>query len=223
METTLHRQLKQHYAASDSETEVVVGSYRIDAVRDRELIEVQCASLSAIRAKAHRLLEHHRLRIVKPVVLRTRIRRIRTPGGQVTSCRLSPKRGNILDIFDDLIYFTRVFPHPNLVLEVPMVHACQTRVPPKRRCRRAADYDVHDVELESIDHRYDFRRPADLLSVIPWPRQREPVSTEDLARAIDRPRWYAQKAAYVLRHVGAIEPHSRTRAGILYRPARAAA
>lgn len=219
METTLHRQLKRHYAACDSDTEVVIGSYRIDAIRDEELIEIQCASLSAIRVKASRLLEHHRLRIVKPVILRTRIRRAKTPGGKVTSCRLSPKRGSILDIFDDLIYFTRVFPHPNLVLEIPMVHVCQTRLPAKRR---RVDYRVHDVELESIDHRYEFHEPADLLSVIPWPRGAQRLSTEGLAQAIDRPRWYAQKTAYVLRHVGAIEANGRTRAGIHYRPARAA-
>ena len=224
METSLHRQLKRHYAESDAETEVLVGDYRIDAVRDGELIEIQCASLAAIRAKANRLLERHRVRVVKPVVLRTRIRRMKAAGGKVTSGRLSPKRGSILDIFDDLIYFTRVFPHPNLVLEVPMVHVSQTRLPAKRR-RRGIDYRVHDVELEAIDRCFQFQWPADLLAVIPWPRGAARITTEDLARAIDRPRWYAQKTAYVLRHVGAIEPDGRSRAGIHYRrrPAAAAA
>ena len=50
METTLHRQLKQSYASSDGETEVTLGSFRIDAIRDDELIEIQCASLSALRS-----------------------------------------------------------------------------------------------------------------------------------------------------------------------------
>lgn len=223
METSLHRQLKQHYAASESDTEVVVGSYRIDAIREDELVEIQCASLAAIRAKASSLLPQHRLRIVKPVILRTRIRRMARVGGRVTSCRLSPRRGSILDIFDDLIYFTRVFPHRNLVIEVPMVHVCETRLPAKKRRRgRRADYQVHDVELESIGECYEFRDSLDLLSVVPWPVQADRVSTEDLAKAIDRPRWYAQKTAYVLRHIGAIEPNGRSRTGIHYRPARAA-
>ena len=51
METTLHQQLKRRYAQDDDSTEVVLGKYRIDAIRDDELIEVQCASLSAIRDK----------------------------------------------------------------------------------------------------------------------------------------------------------------------------
>ncbi len=35
--------------------------------------------------------------------------------------RLSPKRGTILDLFDDLVHFMRVFPHKRLTLEVPLV------------------------------------------------------------------------------------------------------
>jgi len=117
METTLHHQLKQHYAPDGLNTEVALGRYRIDAVRDDELIEVQCASLSAIRDKCRDLLQRHPLRVVKPVVMRTRIAKIKKPGGPVTSRRLSPKRGNPLDIFEELIYFTRVFPHDNLTIE----------------------------------------------------------------------------------------------------------
>ena len=119
METTLHQQLKRCYAQDDASTEVVMGRYRIDAIRDDELIEVQCASLSAIRDKCQNLLKRHQLRVVKPVIMRTRIAKSRKAGGPITSRRLSPKRGNPLDVFDELIYFTRVFPHPNLVIEVP--------------------------------------------------------------------------------------------------------
>ena len=57
METTLHQQLKRCYAQDDDSTEVVLGQYRIDAIRDDELIEVQCASLSAIRDKCRNLLK----------------------------------------------------------------------------------------------------------------------------------------------------------------------
>ena len=48
MESSLHQQLKEHYADT-GKTEVRLGDYRIDAIRDGELIEIQCASLSAIR------------------------------------------------------------------------------------------------------------------------------------------------------------------------------
>ena len=259
METSLHRQLKHRYAGRPSDVEVTVGRYRIDAVRDDELIEVQCASLSAIRDKIRALLERHRVRVVKPVVTRTRIRRLKKSGGPVASRRMSPKRGAAVDVFEDLIYFTRLFPHPNLTIEVVSVQVEQTRVPARRRRRWHADYRVEDVALEEVLGSVEIRQPADLLSLIPWQGSHPPdgrpsrdsgsttrnrkvtraeAMTRDsdvtpdtdvardsdvswdtarLAELIERPRWFAQKVAYVLRHTGAVDVAGRGRAGITYR------
>ena len=68
METSLHRQLKAHYAAKAGQQEVVCGDYRIDAVRRGQLIEIQHGSLAAIRNKIARLLEDNRVKVVKPIV-----------------------------------------------------------------------------------------------------------------------------------------------------------
>lgn len=220
METTLHRQLKLRYAADPSQTEVTIGRYRIDALRGDELIEIQCASLAAIRDKCQQLLRRHRLRVVKPVVLRTRIAKVKRAAGKVTSRRMSPRRGSVLDLFDELIYFTRVFPHPNLTIDVPLVHVEQTRGPAGRRRRRwHKDYRVHDVALERVEATMELQAPADLLRLIALPPDTESFDTSDLARALDRPRWHAQQIAYVLRNTGAIDSTGRTRAGITYRRA----
>ena len=220
METSLHRQLKRAYAADESQVEVLLGRYRIDAIRDDELIEIQCASLAAIREKSRALLQRYRVRIVKPVIERTRILKRKKQDGAIVSRRLSPKRGSVLDVFDELIYFTRLFPHPNLTIEVPLVHVQQTRVPhPRRRRRWHKDYRVQDVELESIGQRYELSRPADLLDLLGVGCRLNAFNTADLAKAIGRPRLVAQKVAYVLKHTGAIEASGRTRSGIHYRPA----
>ena len=221
METSLHQQLKQCYAQEDGNTEVVMGNYRIDAIRDDELIEVQCASLSAIRDKCQNLLKRHQLRVVKPIVLRTRIAKAKTAESAITSRRMSPKRGSILDLFDELIYFTRVFPHKNLTLEVPLIHVEQLRIPDKRKRRRRwhKEHKVVDVKLESIESTQEFREAADLLKLIDLPDSVDDFNTVDLAEAIDRPRWNAQHIAYVLRKTGAIEQTSRKRTGIIYRRA----
>ncbi|QDT11359.1 hypothetical protein [Planctomycetes bacterium K23_9] len=219
METSLHQQLKRCYAGTEANTEVTMGKYRIDAVRDDELIEVQCASLSAIRDKSQKLLKRHKLRVVKPVISRTRIIKVNSKAGPVVSRRMSPKRGCVMELFEELIYFTRVFPHPNLTLEVPMVCVEQTRMPRKgRRRRRQPNYKVVDTSLDSISETFEFREPADLLALIPWKRRPESFDTADIARAIDRPRWVAQQIAYVLRHTGAINEVSRRRSGIVYEP-----
>lgn len=220
METTLHRQLKRCYADDDSCIEVVMGRYRIDALRDGELIEVQCASLSAIRDKCRNLLKRHSLRVVKPLILRTRIAKTKKPGGPIVSRRLSPKRGCLLDLFDELIYFTRVFPHQNLTVEVPLLHVLQVRVPAKKRRRRwHKDYKVADVCLESIEGTVELREASDLLKLIDFPVDDNSFNTADLANAIGRPRWTAQQIAYVLRKTGAIQSAGRNRAGIIYEKA----
>lgn len=221
METSLHQQLKHHYAGSQRQTEVALGSYRIDAIRDDELIEIQCASLSAIRDKTVELLKRHRLRIVKPIAIRTRILKSKTKTSKITSRRLSPKRGSTLEIFEELIYFTRVFPHENLTIEVPLVHVQQHRIPAHKRRRRrwGKDYQVADVHLESIGESLELRNPSDLLELAGIPPHLAEFNTADLAKILDRPRWVAQKVAYVLRHTNAIQPDGRNRSGIIYRAA----
>jgi hypothetical protein len=176
--------------------------------------------LSAIRRKCHDLLSRHSLRVVKPVIIRTRIAKAKKSGGPVTSRRLSPKRGSVLDIFDELIYFIRVFPNPNLILEVPLVHVEQLRVPSKKRRRRwQRDFRVQDVKLEAIEATVVLREPAHLFELVGLPDELETFNTLDIARATDRPRWVAQQIAYVLRKTGAIEPVERKRSGIVYRRA----
>jgi len=57
-------------------------------------------------------------------------------GGEVLGRRLSPKRGQIVDLFDELVHFTRAFPHRRLTLEVPLVEVEERRYPGHGRRRR---------------------------------------------------------------------------------------
>ena len=80
METTLHQQLKAVYCDDPAHREVVVDGYRIDAVVDDELIEVQQAGLAAIRDKVRDLLGSHHVRVVKPLCARKVLIRRKRPG-----------------------------------------------------------------------------------------------------------------------------------------------
>ena len=111
METSLHRQLKSIYAASGDKQEVACDGYRIDAICRGQLIEVQHGSLAAIRDKIAVLLEKHRVKVVKPLVARKLLIKQDERQGKVLSRRYSPKRGQLLDLFDELVYFVNVFPH----------------------------------------------------------------------------------------------------------------
>jgi len=206
METSLHRQLKQAYAddGEHAQIEQPLGKYRIDVVRNGELIEIQHGSLSAIRTKIAALLKKHRVRVVKPIVASKRLIKLSQRGGKIVSRRLSPKKGTILDLFHELIYFTRVFPHDNLALEAPLVEVEEWRFPGhgKRRRRRQGDQQVEDQKLVQIGQVYDFRTAQDLLQLIPSDLP-STFDTGELAHGLGVDRSVAQRIAYCLRHVGA--------------------
>jgi hypothetical protein len=218
METSLHRQLKALYADGHSQIEAPLDGYRIDVLRAGELIEIQHGSLAAIRDKVRRLLAHHRVRVVKPIVARKQLVNQTSRGGRVVQRRLSPKRGRILDLFHELVYFTRAFPHENLTLEVPLVEVEEWRYPGhgKRRRRRERDHEVEDQRLTGLQQVHQFHTATDLLELLPQGVP-QPFDTGQLANQLDIPRWFAQRIAYCLRQTGAVSEVGKQGNTRLYR------
>lgn len=226
METSLHRQLKALYAEGDARIEVPLGDYRIDVVRDGELIEIQHGSLSALRAKTIRLLEEHDVRIVKPIVARKHLVKQNRKGGRVVSRRRSPKRGTLLDLFDELVYFRDVFPHPRLLIEVLLVEIEEWRYPGhgRRRRRRSGDQQSEDQKLLAIHESHSLRTAADLGRLLPR-RLPRPFHTGHLAERMGIDRGIAQRIAYCLRHAGTVRQVGKQGNALLYemsKPSRAA-
>lgn len=218
METTLHRQLKAHYALAGATVEQRVGRYRIDVVRGGELVEIQLASLSAIRDKVTALLREHRVRIVKPIVADKYLVKQQRAGGEVVSRRRSPKQGTLLDIFAELVHFTRVYPHPRLVLEVVLVEIEEWRYPGhgRRRRWRRNDHEVEDQRLIEVHSSSQFRTAADLCRLLP-PKLPKPFHTGHIAAGLGIERWVAQRIAYCLRECGSIQTVGKERGAWLYR------
>lgn len=206
METSLHRQLKEHYAAESQQTEVSLHGFRIDAIgRKGELIEIQHASLGSIRSKIQRLLDSQcqPVRVVKPIIAEKTLLTLDGKDGEVIRKRRSPKRGELLDLFLDLVYFGSVFPHRRLTLEVVLIEAEETRVDRVRKSRRGKTYRMLDQQIVSIQSQYELRTLTDLLELLPISHLPQPFDTAELAAAMNRPRWFAQKVAYCLRNTEA--------------------
>lgn len=216
METTLHRQLKEQYGRDRGgrlEVTLAGSGARIDAVADDgELIEIQAAALGALRGKLRRLLDGgHRIRVVKPWVARRRIIRRARPDGPDLSARLSPRRGDRVDCFDELIGLARVFPHPGLTIELLAVEIDEVRVPRRRR----PGYAVVDRSLRACADAYPLRAAADLWGLLPQGLP-TPFTTLDLAEQLGRSVWFAQRVAYCLRMAGAAAPVAKTGNRIVY-------
>jgi hypothetical protein len=221
METTLHRQLKEHYATDGALIEQRLGRYRIDVMQPNRLVEIQLGSLTAIRDKVAALLRKHRVLVVKPLVARKHIVKRRRRGGKIVSRRRSPKQGVLLDVFEELVHFTRVFPHRRLTLEVLLVEIEEWRYPGhgRRRWRRENDHQVEDQRLLDVLSIHSFHTATDLCRLLP-PALPQPFHTAHIAEGLDVQRWVAQRMAYCLRQTGAIQPIGKLRGAWLYeRPA----
>ena len=222
METSLHRALKDHYAADARSCGVPVGPYRVDAVAGGRLIEIQHGALAAIRDKVANLLAEHRVVVVKPIVARKILVKRNRRGGEVIGRRLSPKRGRPIDLFADLVHFLSVFPHRRLTLEVPLVEIEEFRYPGhgRRRRWRADDHQVEDQRLVALGEVLRFRRAGDLATLITCALP-DPFHTGDLAAGLGVGRWEAQRIAYCLRLTGVFRQVGKRGNARLYRwPAR---
>jgi hypothetical protein len=204
METSLHRELKEFYGGDGVQFEVPIGAHRIDVVSGGRLVEIQVASLAAIREKVRVLLRKHRVTVVKPIVVRKTLVRRAREAGPVVARRLSPKRGGLLDLFDELVHFGHVFPHAGLTLDVPLIEIEEWRYPGhgRRRRWRQDDFEVEDQKLVTVHETRRFRSAADLAELIDCPLP-QPFHTGHLAEALGVDRWTAQRIAYCLRQSGA--------------------
>lgn len=219
METSLHRQLKRHYAGAEGQIEVPLGRYRVDAIANRrgrpELIEIQHGPLSAIRDKILHLLAEHRVRVVKPIVRRKRLVKRSRKAGRIIDRRQSPLRGDWRELLSELLYFTRVFPHANLTLEAVLVDIEEWRYPRPLHARSRRPHMVEDQKLVAIGDAVVLRSAADLRQLVSCVLP-QPFHTADLAAAMEVPRWQAQQIAYVLRKAGTIAAVGKQRGAWLY-------
>jgi len=203
METSLHRDLKMLYATEGARFEAPVAGFRIDVVAGDRLVEIQHGSLAGIRRKVRHLLEDHRVVVVKPIVVRKFLVRRARKGGAVVARRTSPKRGRLLDLFDELVHFTQVFPHRRLTLDVPLVDVEEWRYPGhgRRRRWRTNDFQVEDQKLLAVHEVHRFQTADDLRRLIEC-QLPSPFHTGHLAEALGIGRWLAQRIAYCLYKCG---------------------
>jgi hypothetical protein len=215
METSLHRELKEFYAADEASREVDVDGFRVDAIADGKLIEIQQASLAALRKKTAALLETHDVVIVKPLCAWKSIVRLTRRNGKVASRRTSPRHETVYHVFHELVHFIHLFPHERLTLEVLLTEQEEVRVPRRKRWFRAKDYTVVDRKLIAVRSRSVFQTIGQLCELLPEALASE-FTTAELAVAAKIPRWLAQKMAYCLRNCGGITIVGKRRNAIVY-------
>lgn len=219
-EKSLHSALKLWYAEDGDRFEVPVDGFVADIVRGDLIIEIQTGSTSSMRRKLATLLRRHPVRLALPVAARKTIIHVDETGAE-TPGRLSPRRGRWDDAFSELVSLRELLSDSNLSIDVLLIHEQEIRGPLTRR-RRRKDWSLHDRRLVEVQDVATFRDPTDYLAFIPSSLA-EPFTTAELSEALGRPRRTAQKIAYTLRHLGALQIAGKQGNAILYRRMLAAA
>jgi len=202
VEGSLHRQLKERYGPeAGGRAEVVVGGFRVDAIAaDGRLIEVQAGPLSRLKGKLGRLLPDREIGVVKPIVVTRRVVRRDRRTGVDLGARRSPKRGALLDVFEELVGLTRIFPHANLAVDLLGVDVDEIRV----ARRRKPGYEVIDRVLREVVETVRLREADDLWSLLPDDLPAR-FTTGELAERLARPVAFARQVAYCLLHCGSAD------------------
>ncbi len=203
-EKSLHAALKDWYAAPGDLAEQPVDGYVVDLVRGNELIEIQTRNFSALKRKLATLLQQHSVRLVHPIPARKWIVRLDRDGATVLSRRRSPKRGTLLDVFDELVSIPHLVAHPRFALKVLLVAVEETRQQDGRGSWRRRGWSIHDQKLVGVERQHCFHGPADFAVLLPATLA-EPFTSSDIAARLGVRRGQGQKIAYCLRHMGAIE------------------
>lgn len=214
-ETSLHSSIKDWYALPGDRLEVKVGSFIIDIVRDDLLIEIQTKNFSAIKKKLRSLVRDHSVRLVYPIPVKKWIVRVAESNGEVIGRRKSPKRGRLVDLFDELLWMPLLITEPSFTIEVLMIEEEEIRCKDGRGSWRRKGASIKDRKLLQVVERARFSEAADFLPFLPTDLDL-PFSNRSLAESAGLSIRQARKMTYCLRKMGAIRKVGKSRNELLF-------
>ncbi|MCB9421310.1 MAG: hypothetical protein H6667_16020 [Ardenticatenaceae bacterium] len=190
-------------AQPGDQPEVRVDGFVIDIVRGNRLIEIQTKHLGAMKRKLAQLLPHHPIQLVHPIAAEKWIVR-QTADGQPISRRKSPKRGQIIDVFAELVRIPHLLPHPNLTVTVLVTQQEEIWRDDGQGSWRRKRWSVYDHRLLDVVNQQSFQSAEDWLALLPG-NLPQPFTNQNLAAAWNCSTNLAQKTTYTLRHAGFVQ------------------
>jgi hypothetical protein len=124
--------------------------------------------------------------------------------GESATRRRSPKHPGVIDVFSELVSFPELMAHANFQLDIVLTEEeAVWRFDGPKRWRRRGWVTV-ERRLLRVYETVSLRCADDYVAMLP-PGLPEEFATADIAEALRRPRFLAQKVAYCLRNGGVIE------------------
>ena len=202
-ERSLHRAIKQWYTRPGDVLEATVDGYVVDILRGELVIEIQTGSFSSVAGKLRDLVRSHEVLLVYPIAREKWIVKVAQPDGSRMSRRKSPKRGRLLNLFDELVYVSDVADHDNFGLEVLLTREEELTCDDGRGSWRRRGISVVDRELIEVVEGMRFNGCRDYLRLLP-DGLTESFTNRVLAEAAGVRVGTARKMTYCLRRMGGI-------------------
>lgn len=202
-EKSLHAGIKKWYGRSGDRFEVKVDGFVIDIVRGEQLIEIQTRHFGAMKRKLSQLLDRHSVLLLHPIAQEKWIVR-QTAVGQPISRRKSPKRGQPLDLFSELMRIPHLLPHPNLTVSALLTQQEEIWRDDGQGSWRRKGWSLHDHRLLAVMDQHTFTTPADLITLLPSGLP-QPFTNRQLAQMAKVRLNLAQRITYTLARCGRLE------------------
>ncbi len=214
-ETSLHSAVKEWCSLPGDRFEAKVDGFVVDIVRDNQLIEIQTRNLSAIEEKLKSLLRHHKVRLIHPIAKEKWIIQVDPLTGRQTRRRRSPRKGDMWDLFQELIWMPELVRETNFSIEVLMVKEEEVRCADGKGSWRRKGTSIRDRRLIEVVDRLFFEKKEDYLKLLPRDLA-QPFTNRSLAVSMGLRISQARKVTYCLKKMGAIKEIGRDRKGLLF-------
>jgi len=215
-ESSLHSAVKTWIAEAGDRFEVEVDGFVVDIVRGDLLIEVQTRNFSAVREKLRSLVTNHRVRLVYPIAARKWIVHIDNTDGGVVRRRLSPKKGQLIDLFDELVRIPHLVKEKNFELEVLLTEEEETRCNDGRGSWRRRGVSIMDHHLKGVVDGALFRCVEDYVCFLPYDLV-QPFTSRQLATHLGVSLRLARRMTYCLRRMSALQVEGKTGRALLFK------
>jgi hypothetical protein len=214
-EKSLHAAIKTWCGRPGDKFETEVDGFVIDIVRGDKLLEIQTGNFANMKRKLTALLENHVVHLIYPVPKEKWIVR-QSASGQPLKRRRSPKRGQVIDVFDELIHIPGLLGHPNLTVEVLLTRQEEVLRDDGKGSWRRKFWSLHDYHLLEVLQSVTFRSLADFIQLLP-PALPPEFTNRELATALNCRLRLAQKITYTLRIAGGLQPAGKRGRALLFK------
>ncbi|WP_298837969.1 hypothetical protein [Clostridium sp.] len=202
-EKSLHSAIKQWYVTDGDRFEVKLDKYVIDLVREDSLIEIQTKNFSAIRNKLRELVKYNKVMLVHPIATEKYIV-TKEQSNVVISRRKSPKKGKLVDLFDELIRIPDLMGSDNFILEILMIKEEEIRCKDGKGSWRRKGVSIIDHKLLEVIEKVTFKEDKDFFIFLPDELPGN-FTNKNLAKILKIPEKKARKITYCFRKMKIIK------------------